>query len=45
MKDLTELSERTKRNLSKVFQHQIEKLEELKMTQEAIYRIRTTQAP
>jgi hypothetical protein len=45
MKDLTELSERTKRNLSKVFQHQMEKLEELKMTQEAICRIRTAQAP
>jgi hypothetical protein len=45
MKDLTELSDKTKRNLTKVFQHQKEKLEELQMTQEAICRIRTAQEP
>jgi hypothetical protein len=45
MKDITEISEKTKRNLTKVFQHQMEKLEELQMTQEAIRRIRTAQEP
>jgi hypothetical protein len=45
MKDITNISDKTKRNLTKVFQHQMQKLEELKMTQEAIYRIRTAQAP
>jgi hypothetical protein len=45
MKDITNISDKTKRNLTKVFQHQMQKLEELKMTQEAICRIRTAQAP
>jgi hypothetical protein len=45
MKDITDISDKTKRNLTKVFQHQMQKLEELKMTQEAICRIRTAQAP
>jgi len=45
MKDLTDLSDKTRRNLTKVFQHQMAKLEELQMTQEAICRIRTAQAP
>jgi hypothetical protein len=45
MKDLDKLSDKTKRNLTKVFRHQMEKLEELQMTQEAICRIRATQEP
>jgi hypothetical protein len=45
MKDITDISEKTKRNLTKVFQHQMQKLEELQMTQEAICRIRTAQEP
>jgi hypothetical protein len=45
IKDITNFSEKTERNLMKVFQHQKQKLEELQMTQEAICRIRTAQAP
>lgn len=45
MKNLTQSSEKSKRDLKKVFQHQMEKLEELHMTQEAICRIRTAQEP
>lgn len=39
MKDITNILDKTKRNLTKVFQHQISKLEELQMTQEAIHKI------
>ncbi len=35
MKDITDISDKTKRNLTKVFQHQMQKLEELHMTQQA----------
>lgn len=43
MKDLSNLPDKTERNLSKVFIHQREKLEELRMTQDAIHKIRTVQ--
>lgn len=45
MKDITDISDKTKRNLTKVFQYQIQKLEKLHMTQQAMCRIRTAQAP
>ncbi|CEN59982.1 hypothetical protein ASPCAL02423 [Aspergillus calidoustus] len=45
MRDLDLLSEKAKRNLTKVFHHQMTKLEELQMTQQAIYRITAVQEP
>lgn len=45
MKDIDTISEKTKRNLSKIFQHQMSKLEELQMTQESIRKIRAAQQP
>jgi hypothetical protein len=44
-KELDKVSDRARRNISKLFQYQAEKLEELKMTQEAIQRIRAAQEP
>jgi ribosomal protein S17E len=45
IKDINTLSDKTQRNLTKVFEHQRQKLEELAMTQDAIQRIRAAQAP
>jgi hypothetical protein len=45
IRDLTTSSEKTQRNLTRVFQHQREKLEELAMTQDSIRRIRAAQDP
>ena len=45
IKNITELSEKSQRNLTKIFQHQKEKLEELQITQEAIHKIRSAQEP
>jgi hypothetical protein len=45
MRDLDLLSEKAKRNLTKVFHHQMTKLEELQMTQQTICRIRAAQEP
>lgn len=45
MKDLTALSEKSKRNLTRTFAHQRSKMEELAMTQDAIRRIRCAQEP
>jgi hypothetical protein len=45
IRDLTTSLEKTQRNLTRVFQHQREKLEELAMTQDSIRRIRAAQGP
>jgi hypothetical protein len=45
IRDITLSSEKTQRNLTRIFQHQREKLEELTMTQDSIRRIRAAQDP
>jgi hypothetical protein len=45
LRDVTLSSEKTQRNLTRIFEHQREKLEELAMTQDAIRRIRAAQEP
>jgi hypothetical protein len=45
IKELSALSNRAQRNLTKIFAHQREKQEELAMTQDTIRRIRAAQVP
>lgn len=45
LKHITSTSEKTQRNLTRIFIQQREKLEELAMTQDSIRRIRAAQAP